>query len=130
MGSPARFSQRKWSQWCPPVPSAVVVNPRGPVRRSAGRNGRGRARDASVSSNAIVWHASGTRPPPFPPGPLPRHVEPDHGRRERGEGREFSRLRTPGYGRMWSWNRTMTRSRPYLGRVRAPVRSCWSTRTR
>eukprot|EP00661_Eupelagonemidae_sp_cell13_P019316 gene19316-biopygen13011 len=34
---------------------------------STGRNDRGRVRDASVSSNAIVWDASGTRPRPFLP---------------------------------------------------------------
>eukprot|EP00661_Eupelagonemidae_sp_cell13_P020601 gene20601-biopygen11612 len=38
-----------------------------PALPCTGRNGRGRVRDASISSNPIVWGASGARPRPFLP---------------------------------------------------------------
>eukprot|EP00661_Eupelagonemidae_sp_cell13_P010376 gene10376-biopygen18288 len=62
-----RASRRaRTSPRCP----ARCARPRSHPRcagRCPGRNGSGRVRNASVSSNSIVWDASGTRPQPFLP---------------------------------------------------------------
>eukprot|EP00661_Eupelagonemidae_sp_cell13_P014284 gene14284-biopygen14169 len=51
------------------LPAALRRGGEGPcgARHLPGRNGSGRVRDASVSSNSIVWDASGTRPQPLLP---------------------------------------------------------------